>query len=46
MMWYIKQLLPFSYWTRYRDEQGQVHFGVWRMWLGRCFDITDVVVGG
>jgi hypothetical protein len=42
VLWHLKQLLPLTYRTWYA-EQGVWHFTVWRMWLGRCFDITDVV---
>ncbi len=40
--WTRKQLFPLTYRTRY-EEDGVRHFCVWRMWLGRCFDIDDVV---
>jgi hypothetical protein len=45
MRWYLKQLLPLAYWTRY-VEDGRTHFVAWRMWFGRCFDVVDVVVVG
>jgi len=41
--WYLRQLLPLCYKTFY-GQNGEKHFTTWRMWLGRCFDITDVVV--
>ena len=44
LIWSLKQLFPFTYRTNYGDESGQRHFVVWRMWLGRCFAIDDVVV--
>jgi hypothetical protein len=44
MIWYLKQLLPFTYRTRYRDEAGARHFCVWIMWLGRCFNVDDVII--
>jgi hypothetical protein len=28
----------------YFKNTGPVHFAVWRMWLGRIFDHTDVIV--
>lgn len=43
MLWFLKQLLPLTYRTRY-GIGGEQHFVVWRMWLGRCFAIDDVVV--
>jgi hypothetical protein len=41
--WYAKQLLPLSYRTWYSDQDGR-HFTVWKMWLGRCYQIDDVIV--
>lgn len=42
-VWYLRQLFPLTYRTTY-GENGQRHFCVWRMWLGRCYDIDDVVI--
>jgi hypothetical protein len=25
----------------YGDSSGFNHFCIWRMWLGRCYDVTD-----
>ena len=44
LLYYLKQLLPLTYRTRYWDAQHQLHFCVWRQWLGRCFNVDDVVV--
>jgi hypothetical protein len=44
LVWYLKQLLPLTYWTTY-IEDGQRRFCIWRMWLGRSFQIIDVPVG-
>lgn len=48
--WAFKQLLPLSYWTKYRvadgSERGQLRLAIWRMWFGRCFDVVDVPVVG
>ena len=44
LTWYLRQLLPLIYRTYYGDEDGNIHFAVWRMWFGRCFAIDDVVV--
>lgn len=44
LIWALKQLLPLTYRSFY-TEAGRTHFCVWRMWLGRCFDIDDVIVG-
>lgn len=39
--WYLKQLLPLTYRSFYRDANGP-RFAVWRMWFGRVFDLDDV----
>jgi hypothetical protein len=41
--WYIKQLFPLTYRTTYTQE-GKRHFTVWRMWMGRCYAVDDVVI--
>ena len=52
ILWYIKQLVPCTYWTTYGEVQEQVdgktvrslgpeHFVIWKMWLGRCYDVID-----
>lgn len=43
IVWILRQLFPLTYRTVYVQD-GRKHFVVWRMWLGRCFDIDDVVV--
>jgi len=43
MIWYLKQLLPLTYRTKYGENE-ETHFVVWKMWFGRCFDIDDYVV--
>jgi hypothetical protein len=45
IVWYLRQLLPLHYRTRYRDSDGNEHFVVWQMFLGRCYAIDDVIVG-
>lgn len=44
MLWYLKQLFPFTYRTKYTDSKGKRHYTVWNMWMGRCFNIDDVVI--
>lgn len=48
LRWYLRQLIPTEYRTRYRigDVNGPKHFCVWWMWLGRSFAIDDVATGG
>jgi hypothetical protein len=42
--WYIKQILPLTYRTKYRCSEGHQHYTVWNMWLGRSYNMDDVVV--
>ena len=37
-MWYLKQLLPLTYVSRFMQD-GKRRLCVWRMWLGRCFNV-------
>lgn len=43
LIWYLRQLLPLHYRTTY-VEDGQRHFAVWQMWMGRCYNVDDVIV--
>ena len=43
LIWYLRQLLPLHYRTRYRED-GRLHYAVWRMWFGRVFAYDDVIV--
>jgi len=43
-MWYLKQLVPLTCRTYYSDMSGKQHFCVWKMWMGHCFAIDDVVM--
>lgn len=40
---YAKQLAPLTYRTTYTAD-GERHFCVWRMWMGQCFQVDDVVM--
>jgi hypothetical protein len=44
LKWMARQLLPLHYRTLYGDEQGRTHYAVWQMWMGRCFNVDDVVL--
>jgi len=44
LRWYLWQLFPCTYRTFYGDEHGRIHFAVWKMWLGRCYRVNDVIV--
>ena len=46
-IWYVKQLLPLTYWSTYTETATkQRRFVIWRMWFGRCFDVKDVAIAG
>ena len=36
MKWYLKQLLPLTYVSRFAQD-GKCRLCVWRMWMGRCY---------
>lgn len=43
-LWYLKQLTPRTYWSAYRPvnpdgTEGPESFCIWKMWLGRCYDV-------
>lgn len=40
IIWYLKQLFPFSYNTTFRSD-GHKYVTVWNMWLGRCYNIKE-----
>lgn len=44
MMWYLKQLLPLTYRSHYRDLNDRKHFCVWKMLLGKCYRVEDHIV--
>jgi len=44
IIWCLRQLLPLTYRTKYRDAEGNKHFCVWNMFLGRCFDVEDYII--
>jgi len=45
ILWYIKQLLPLTYWSLFTlqvvedDKQGFKYVCVWKMWLGYSYGI-------
>lgn len=36
--WYLRQLLPLVYVSRFTDQAGIKRLCIWHMWLGRCFN--------
>lgn len=43
MTWYLKQLLPLTYRSHY-EADGAQHLAVWKMWMGRCYNVEDVTL--
>lgn len=43
-VWRLRQLLPLTYRTTYRTLDGREHFAVWRMFLGKVFDHSEVTI--
>jgi hypothetical protein len=41
--WYIKQLLPLTYRTKYK-KAGRMVFCVWNMWLGKCYNVEEYTI--
>lgn len=39
LLFYIKQLLPMKYHSKYRLQNGEKKLTVWRQWFGKPFDI-------
>ena len=38
ILWYLRQLLPLTYVSQFKDGAGQSQLCVWKMWLGRCYN--------
>ena len=43
MKWYLKQLFPLTYRSRYSNGEGK-HFAVWKMWFGKVYKYDDVII--
>jgi len=43
LCWYFWQVFPCTYRTCY-GEGCLIHFAVWKMWLGHCYQIDDIIV--
>lgn len=43
LLWCVRQLVPHTVWTTYWQD-GDKRLAIWRMWMGRCYRVTDVVV--
>lgn len=36
---YLKQLLPLTYYSKYRVQNGCIELAVWTQWFGKPFNI-------
>lgn len=45
MIWRLRQLLPLTYRSHYRDADGVHWFAVWKMWFGRVFQHEAYPIG-
>lgn len=39
LLFYIKQLLPLTYYTKYRVQTGERYLDIWTQWLCKPFNI-------
>lgn len=44
LIWTCKQAIPLTYRSHYSDSNGDKHFCVWQMWMGKVFNVDDVIV--
>jgi hypothetical protein len=40
-----RKLLSKTHWTKCGAMDGSAEFVIWRMWLGRCYDVTRIPAG-
>ena len=39
IIYLIKQLLPLTYYSKYRDQNGSKELAIWTQWFGKPFNI-------
>ncbi len=39
IIYYLKQLLPLTYYSKYRVQNGNKELAIWTQWLGKPFNI-------
>lgn len=44
LMHWLKQIFPLTYRQQYVTTTGEHHFAVWKMWLGRIYNVHDFVI--
>ena len=40
LIWMVKQIFPVMYVSTYKQEDKK-KLSIWRMWLGRCYNIRN-----
>ena len=40
----LKQLLPFTYWSKFKTPDGKKHLTIWRQWFGIPFSINKFIL--
>lgn len=42
--YYLKQLIPRNHWTKYTNSKDEQMLCLWKMWLGKSYDITHIKI--
>jgi hypothetical protein len=40
LLWYLKQLLPLTYWTTHKQGKRKI-FSIWTGWMGKPYHIVQ-----
>lgn len=38
IVFYLKQVLPLTYWSKYKTPVGKTHVAIWSQWFGKVFN--------
>lgn len=38
LTYYLKQLLPLNYWSKYKTPDGNTNVAIWSQWFGKVFN--------
>lgn len=44
LLFKIKQLVPCTYYSKYRLPNGECYISIWKQWLGKPYDIIKANV--
>ena len=36
--YYLKQLFPLTYWSKYKTPDGKTYVAIWSQWFGKVFN--------